>query len=534
MKTKSVSDLLLEEIERWGTKVIFLVPGANIYPFIKRLIERNTFNIIIANHELAAGFMAIGYALASGKPGVVCTIGSPGVAYLTGAGMSARADNIPLLCISGNIPENQWGQGLFQDGSPQGSNDSAIFNEATGQSLICHQAQQISSLLAEIRTRLSESKPVHIQLPINIQNSLCNQIIEHTALSKRTLNKLHLSSFTMDQPVKIGLLIGHKAKNILNSELLKAFVKQQGIGVITDIKSRGITDESSMESLGYIGFNSSRKAVVALDVKSTLAIDHLYIIGVDEVLLKRYVSTEMKTTHIEAHTFQSYLENQVTNKHSQYSNVRFQWLTSLKQIISYHSRNIHYADKLSYADLLSSCAGILPKESIYCLDSGQIRRAGNLMLQAHALDSIIQSDTLSPMGVGICAAIGVKKAKPGATVIALFGDGSMRMHGMELVTAKRYNLAIIFILCDNESYASTPGNNELKKLPKIRWNEFAASLDIKSFYIDNKADFNQHLTRALNCVEPVLLWVKVPDLLDEENDIIPLKADETWLSEFQK
>jgi acetolactate synthase-1/2/3 large subunit len=100
------------------------------------------------------------------------------------------------------------------------------------------------------------------------------------------------------------------------------------------------------------------------------------------------------------------------------------------------------------------------------------------------------------MGAGICAAIGVKKAKPGATVIALFGDGSMRMHGMELVTAKRYNLAIIFILCDNESYASTPGNNELKKLPIIRWNEFAASLDIKSFYIDNKADFNQHLTSA--------------------------------------
>ena len=74
----TVSDLILDEIERGGTEVVFLVPGANIFPFVKLLMERKKLELVIANHELAAGFMAIAYAISSGKPGVVCTIGSPG------------------------------------------------------------------------------------------------------------------------------------------------------------------------------------------------------------------------------------------------------------------------------------------------------------------------------------------------------------------------------------------------------------------------------------------------------------------------
>ncbi len=57
---------------------IFLVPGAQIVPLVFKLYEENKKGIpkpIIANHELGAGFMALGYARASGKMGVAISIG---------------------------------------------------------------------------------------------------------------------------------------------------------------------------------------------------------------------------------------------------------------------------------------------------------------------------------------------------------------------------------------------------------------------------------------------------------------------------
>ena len=530
----TVSDLILDEIEKGGTEVVFLVPGANIFPFVKLLMERKKLELVIANHELAAGFMAIAYAISSGKPGVVCTIGSPGLAYLTGAGVTAKVDNIPLLCISGNIPEDQWGQGLFQDGSAEGSNDIAIMEEVTGQSLVCLQPIQIPDLINQIRACLLESRPIHLQLPIDIQSSFCCSDIEQRIVPESGAVNVKISSCNIDLRGKVVFFIGQKAKNRLNTELFRKFVKQLSIGVITDIKTRGIIDESSIESLGYIGFNSNLKAIEALDIASAYATNHLYIIGVDQSLLARYVRDQMPATHIEAEHFQYYLENIHPNTDSHFINVRFNWLTYLNEIKTFTVRKTQYTNKVSYTDIISSCQSILPKESIYCLDSGQIRRAGNLMLQASSLNSIIQSDSLSPMGAGISAAIGVKIARPDSTVIALFGDGSMRMHGMELATAVRYGLGIIFVLCDNASYASTPGNDSLKKLPPISWGQLADSMAVKSFHIDNKSDFIHHLNNATTLDEPVLLWVKVPDLLDEELDIITPIQDKTWLSEFQK
>lgn len=532
MLEKTVSDLVLDEIEKLGTEVIFLVPGANIFPFVKCLKERKNIKIIIANHELAAGFMAIGYARTSGKPGVVCTISGPGLAYATGAGITAKADNVPLLFISGNIPEKQWGKGYFQDGSPLGSNDTAIFYATTGISLTCHKTEQIITLISKIRNYLSEFKPVHIQLPLDIQESHCDGIVYQSSENYSNFNSPDIKIDIAQH--RIVLLIGQKALNLLCTDSIRSFVKRFGIGVITDLKSRGIIDESSVESLGYIGFNSDRKAIEALDFESPHTAYHVYIIGVEESLQERYVSLEMKTTKIEADAFQRWLDNGVIQNSASDIEDNNDWLTGLQKIVTFRDKIVQYSEKISYSDVFSSCMQSLPKGSVYCLDAGQVRRAGNMMLKASSLNSIIQSDTLSPMGAGISAAIGAKLAIPERTVIALFGDGSMRMHGMELATAKRYKLPIIFLLCDNESYASTPGNNDLKKLPAIQWDLFAQSLGIKTFKVNCKNTLTLHLKKALTLSEPILLWAKVPNLLDEEIDIIPVKTDSSWLSEYQK
>ena len=537
MQTTTASELLLDEIESLGCDAIFLVPGANISSFVTRSQSREKIDLVIANHELAAGFMALGYAKATGRPGVVCSIGGPGIAYLAGAAVVAAAEQIPLLFISGNIPRAGWGRGFFQDGSAQGTNDVALFQQAIGCSCECSDVSMIGDALALIRERLSCRGPVHIQLPIDVQSASCDR--RPREVPDMPTQQVRLSSppsFAAGLHEKTLLLIGQEAADTIDVALLQRAVARHAFGVVTDIKSRGILDEHCASSLGFIGFNSSRSALSALDVDSPLAADRAFDIGLAGTLMARYVDPSMPSSKIDAGAANAWLHRLAGEDagSSAHVDLNQQWLRELGQLSAYSPVVPALEGRLLYSDMLDACQRALPDDTIYCLDSGQIRRAGNMMIKARNRQTIVQSDTLSPMGMGICAAIGAKVALPHRPVVALFGDGSMRMHGMELSTAQRYRLPIIFILCDNESLASTPGNDALKKLPAVRWDEFAGSFGIPTHFSADRETFTQHLLAAMRSPEPTLLWTRVPDLLDDEIDIVAGEADKSWLSRFQK
>jgi acetolactate synthase-1/2/3 large subunit len=172
----------------------------------------------------------------------------------------------------------------------------------------------------------------------------------------------------------------------------------------------------------------------------------------------------------------------------------------------------------------------IPKHTIYCLDSGQIRRAGSIFLTSYFKRTLLQSETLSPMGLGICSSIGAQLAKTSNRVVCLTGDGSMRMNGIELATAVRYDLPIIFILCDNKSYASTKAPEQAKELPYIDWELYAESFGLQSCYVNNKLDFSNKLTDALLNDKPILIWTEVPYLLNDELQKTEKIEYKNWLS----
>lgn len=537
LHTQTASTILLDEIESLGCDTIFLVPGANISSFVAQSQNRKTIDLVIANHELAAGFMALGYAKANGRPGVVCSIGGPGIAYLAGAAVAAAAEQVPLLFVSGNIPRDSWGRGFFQDGSAQGTNDVALFRQAIGCSCECSDVSMMGDALVVLRERLSCRRPAHIQLPIDVQSASCGPWPrEAPAIPPQPASLSPLPSVANGGHQKTLLLIGQEAADTIDSELLQRAVARRAFGVVTDIKSRGILDERCANSQGFIGFNSSPSALSALDVDSHLAADRVFDIGLASALRARYVDRSMPLSKIDADAANAWLHGlagEDTGPSGQ-SESSQQWLKELRQLSAYAPVVPAPAGRLLYSDMLDACQRVLPEDTIYCLDSGQIRRAGNMMIKARNRQTIVQSDTLSPMGMGLCAAIGAKVAVPHRPVVALFGDGSMRMHGIELSTAQRYRLPVIFVLCDNESLASTPGNAALKKLPAVRWDEFAGSFGIRTHFSADRQTFTQHLLMAMRSSGPTLLWTRVPDLLDDEIDIVSGRADKSWLSKFQK
>ena len=87
-----------------GVDVIFGIPGVHNQEMY-RGIEEAGISHVLARHEQGAGFMADGYARASGKPGVAYVITGPGVCNIMTPMGQAYTDSVPVLVISSCLDE---------------------------------------------------------------------------------------------------------------------------------------------------------------------------------------------------------------------------------------------------------------------------------------------------------------------------------------------------------------------------------------------------------------------------------------------
>jgi hypothetical protein len=115
---QSVAAALVAGLAGWGLRHVFIVPGQQIDPLNRALSRSVQLRPVVANHELAAGYMADAYARASGGIGACFAIGGPGAANLVGAAVAAKADRSPVLFVTGLLPAAAQAPGAFQDGGP--------------------------------------------------------------------------------------------------------------------------------------------------------------------------------------------------------------------------------------------------------------------------------------------------------------------------------------------------------------------------------------------------------------------------------
>ena len=545
----SGASLIIEYLGQRQINYVFLVPGKLIYPIVEKIAHSDHLEGIMATSELASGYMADGFARASGKVGVCLSIGGPGASNLLTSAINSRLEDSKVLFLTGDVTSTSQGIGAFQDSSSAGTRSVELFQQALNYSTaIAHS----DYLLKELNQAFLNS-PSHLLIPLDIQthryktSPLEDAQWRQGDLNSREFLKEEIISDQFYEILngnsKIMLLVGSQViKNGQGAELLN-FAETYHLPVTTTLSAKGAIPETHPLSLGVFGHGGNQRANQALTGND---IDTLLLVGLDfnqneslewdsrlysgrrqvmriDQLPQRFPSTVKIDLELIvddcSHTLKKLSlqsQNQLQNLHQSIPQ-RLKWLKQL-QAIPWHWRispeTSLFDQCLPLDKLIRALQTRLPSDTILCTDAGTTRGfAGHSWISSYP-HSFFSSSKLAPMGWAICAGIGIQLARPESRVLVVTGDGSMMMHGMEIATAARYQLPILFVICNNRGYGNAYQRfkedlkmNPFTLLPPINWIEFAKSLGVEAMQVKSISELDQALDRVLGCCHPFVMEV---------------------------
>ena len=109
------AEIFLEALKREGVKTMFALPGGVVLKIFDVLHQQKDIRVILTRHEQGAGFMAVGYAKAMGKPGVALITSGPGMTNVITSLADAYMDSVPIVVFSGQVPTALIGNDAFQE-----------------------------------------------------------------------------------------------------------------------------------------------------------------------------------------------------------------------------------------------------------------------------------------------------------------------------------------------------------------------------------------------------------------------------------
>ncbi len=499
------SEILVEALEREGVEAIFAYPGGASME-LHQALTRSKIRTILPRHEQGGSFAAEGYARASGKPGVCMATSGPGATNLISAIADAYMDSIPLISITGQVPQAMIGKGAFQETDFFGMTLPIVKH-----SYLITDINEIPRIVKEAFYIATTGRPgpVVIDFPKNIQQTKAQPVwpkevkLRGYNPDKRAddlvLNEIIGLIEKAERPV---LYCGGGIITSGASEELLKFAEATGIPVTTTIMGVGAFPELHPLSLRWLGMHGAAYANWAVSgefkhrtglaepmVKVKDGADLLLAFGVrfdDRVTGK--VDEFCKTgtiVHIDVDQSEHNKNRKVQLPIE--SDIRFA-LRRLNEMIAkrpitkkfeaWHTTiaewkkraPMHYevtAEVMKSQHMKDHLHGkesevILPQmaiEMLYELTKGDaIITTGVGQHQMWAGQyykykfprQFLTSAGLGAMGYGYPAALGAKVACPDKQVVDIDGDGSFIMNVQELATAHIEKIAAKVIILNNQ------------------------------------------------------------------------------------
>lgn len=546
----------LDALVREGLTHAFLVPGGLIDPFLEDLAATPGLTPVVAAHEGGAVCMADGYARASGRFGACLCIGGPGVTNTLTGVVAASTDNSPVLVISGQVPTNWEGRGGFQDSSPATLNDLAMLDPAVRKSLAVENTHLAGHHLRSALTAMlaGAQGPVHLSLPTDIQRgdvatpwtpldaSLYRpRVIDPEAL-ERALDILAPPA-PDKAPERVAILAGAGVEKSGCADELVRFAEAYAIPVATTLRAKGVFPEDHPLSLGVFGYAGHRHAIEGL---TSGEVEALVVLGsglsqrdtlfwdrnmlptralihadIDPTVIGRTWPSEAPLTGDCGEILRYLLRIDGDRAVALADAVpgRRRWLEKIRALGPrlYDPQAAASDDvPLHPARVATALRAAMPRHGAVVVDSGAHRAFCGHYWQAYAPRTYFSATNIGPMGWAIPAACGIKAARPDLPLAVVTGDGCMLMHGMEIHTAARYGLAVVFVVINNQALGNVwlrssrqgPGPAGLTEIPGRDFAAMARSLGLEAATVQTPDELVPAFEKALASGRPYLVDVR--------------------------
>ena len=161
------AEIVLKSLTEQGVEVVFGYPGGAVLPIYDSLFKQNSIRHILVRQEAGAIHAAEGYARSSGKIGVVLVTSGPGATNVVTGLTDSMMDSIPIVCITGQVPQHLIGSDAFQECDTTG-----ITRPCTKHNYLVKDVNSLSEVIHEAFTIAKNGRPgpvavsyTHLTLP---------------------------------------------------------------------------------------------------------------------------------------------------------------------------------------------------------------------------------------------------------------------------------------------------------------------------------------------------------------------------------
>ena len=562
-----VQSLIEEHVEQ-----IFGYPGGSVLDIYDALhAKTDQIKHVLVRHEQAATHMADGYARATGKPGVVLVCSGPGATNTITGIATAYMDSIPMIVISGNVPNSLIGNDAFQECDIVG-----VSRPVVKHSFLVKKAEDIPETIKKAFYIATTGRPgpVVIDLPKDVMNPQIKLPYQYpetlsmrsykptTSGHKGQIKKALKSLLEAKKPV---LYIGGGAVISGAHEHILELSDKLNLPVVSTLMGLGAFPGTHKNSLGMLGMHGTYEANMAMheadlifgigvrfDDRTTNNLEKycpnakVMHIDIDPSSISKNVKVDLPIVGSAEKVLTTMLGLLAEQEGGNDEDAITAWWDDIQV---WRDRNCLAYEKsperIKPQQVIETLHKLTNGDAYVASDVGQHQMFAALYYPFNKPRRWINSGGLGTMGFGLPAGMGVKFAMPQEEVVVVTGDGSIQMNIQELSTAMQYDIPVKIINLNNRFlgmvkqwqdiiYQGRHSNSYMSSVP-----DFAAIAEAYGHVgirIETPDQLEEGLQKALN-MKDRLVFVDIN--VDETEHVYPMQIkgegmDKMWLSKTER
>ena len=548
MPKLSAGEAIIEALRAEEVSHIFGVVGSAYLDILDAMYGREDIRFVGCRHEQGAGFMALGYARATGRPSVCMAQNGPGVTNLVTSTAAALVGQTPMVVLGGAPMVGQTYRGSIQE-----LDQMSIFRPVCKAVLQINSPERGPEMLRDAFRLAASGKmgPVYVDMPRDLLNASDLDVDVQAPSAYRPVQRPAGDSERLQEAAE--LLKGAESPVVLAGggvvwsmahEEVVALAEALGAPIITSYERNDAVDNRHplyIGALGRAGAPEAAEAVQQADVLLALGTrlshfttfyDYRYIpenariiqVEIDQREIGRNYPVSvgiLGDARAVAADLTRRLRGAVPDETCRARARRIELLHS-KRLSRLEDEGGLEGLPMKPQRVYAELRRVLPRETAVVFDAGGGPSYGYDRVEFSGPRTLFSTLDLACLGAALPQAIGVKMARPDQPVVSISGDGGFFFNAQELETAVRWRVPVVNIVMNNDSWGSEKAYQKTlygeryveADITNPRFDRLAELCGARGFYAQTPEEVGETVLEALAADGPSVIEIPVdPDEL---------------------